>query len=233
MKSRLCKLLFSASLIFTLCGSAQAAVVFSNGFESPTVPVGGFFIYAPGATFGPWTAVGIAASSVISGSFTQSGITFLAQEGNQWADLAGSNSNSTEGFGTSISTVVGQFYDVSFWVGNVINPGGFFGISTTVNAFVNGLPAFTAVNTSGNGTTQTWQHYNFQTLATSATTTFSFINADPFSDYLSGLDNVQIIEIAAVPEPSTWAMLILGFAGVGFMAYRRSRKDQGLALAAV
>jgi hypothetical protein len=29
--------------------------------------------------------------------------------------------------------------------------------------------------------------------------------------------------ITAVPEPSTWAMMILGFAGVGFMAYRRSR----------
>ena len=28
-------------------------------------------------------------------------------------------------------------------------------------------------------------------------------------------------EVAAVPEPSTWAMLILGFAGLGFMAYRR------------
>jgi|SRR3984893_9371535 hypothetical protein len=27
--------------------------------------------------------------------------------------------------------------------------------------------------------------------------------------------------ISAVPEPSTWAMMILGFAGVGFMAYRR------------
>lgn len=26
---------------------------------------------------------------------------------------------------------------------------------------------------------------------------------------------------APVPEPSTWAMMILGFAGVGFMAYRR------------
>ena len=35
-----------------------------------------------------------------------------------------------------------------------------------------------------------------------------------------------------VPEPSTWAMMILGFMAVGFMAYRRSRKDQGLALAA-
>jgi len=35
--------------------------------------------------------------------------------------------------------------------------------------------------------------------------------------------------IAAVPEPSTWAMMILGFAGVGFMAYRRS--SQGAAIA--
>jgi hypothetical protein len=26
---------------------------------------------------------------------------------------------------------------------------------------------------------------------------------------------------SAVPEPSTWAMMVLGFAGVGFMAYRR------------
>lgn len=25
----------------------------------------------------------------------------------------------------------------------------------------------------------------------------------------------------AVPEPSTWVMMILGFAGVGFVAYRR------------
>jgi hypothetical protein len=28
---------------------------------------------------------------------------------------------------------------------------------------------------------------------------------------------------AAVPEPSTWAMMILGFASLGFMAYRKKR----------
>lgn len=28
-------------------------------------------------------------------------------------------------------------------------------------------------------------------------------------------------DVGAVPEPSTWAMMILGFAGLGFMAYRR------------
>ena len=39
-----------------------------------------------------------------------------------------------------------------------------------------------------------------------------------------GFKEVKQIEFSvagAVPEPSTWAMLILGFFGVGFMAYRR------------
>jgi hypothetical protein len=30
--------------------------------------------------------------------------------------------------------------------------------------------------------------------------------------------------ISAVPEPSTWAMMIFGFAGIGFMTYRRKSK---------
>jgi len=31
-------------------------------------------------------------------------------------------------------------------------------------------------------------------------------------------------QVTAVPEPSTWAMLILGFMGIGFLAYRRNAK---------
>jgi hypothetical protein len=38
-----------------------------------------------------------------------------------------------------------------------------------------------------------------------------------------GLDNV-LLATPAVPEPSTWAMMILGFAGVGFLAYRRRKQ---------
>jgi hypothetical protein len=34
----------------------------------------------------------------------------------------------------------------------------------------------------------------------------------------------DIANITAVPEPSTWAMMILGFAGIGFMAYHRKAK---------
>jgi PEP-CTERM motif len=38
----------------------------------------------------------------------------------------------------------------------------------------------------------------------------------------------QVSQISAVPEPSTWAMMILGFAGIGFMAYRRKSKPAAL-----
>ena len=43
-------------------------------------------------------------------------------------------------------------------------------------------------------------------------------------------DNKQFVTatISAVPEPSTWAMMILGFAGVGYLAYRR--RNQAVAL---
>lgn len=40
---------------------------------------------------------------------------------------------------------------------------------------------------------------------------------------------VQIGFAAAAPEPSTWAMMLLGFAGVGFMAYRRKSKPAVIA----
>jgi hypothetical protein len=48
------------------------------------------------------------------------------------------------------------------------------------------------------------------------------------------LSNVQTFVPATVvtpgvPEPSTWAMMILGFAGVGFMAYRRKSNPASIA----
>jgi PEP-CTERM motif len=36
--------------------------------------------------------------------------------------------------------------------------------------------------------------------------------------------NYSSSNVGAVPEPSTWAMLLIGFAGIGFMAYRRKSK---------
>jgi hypothetical protein len=41
-----------------------------------------------------------------------------------------------------------------------------------------------------------------------------------------GTDFFGAGSIDAVPEPSTWAMLILGFCGLGFVAYRRKQSGQ-------
>ncbi len=38
------------------------------------------------------------------------------------------------------------------------------------------------------------------------------------------------VSVSSVPAPSTWAMMILGFAGVGFMAYRRKSKPALMAV---
>jgi hypothetical protein len=40
----------------------------------------------------------------------------------------------------------------------------------------------------------------------------------------AGSNGVDFVLTAAIPEPATWAMMILGFAGIGFMAYRRKRR---------
>ena len=39
-----------------------------------------------------------------------------------------------------------------------------------------------------------------------------------------GIYGTMTPEIAPVPEPSTWALLLVGFVGFGFMAYRRKSK---------
>jgi hypothetical protein len=62
--------------------------------------------------------------------------------------------------------------------------------------------------------------------------------ADGASAYFSLEDQIDVssfnggITVGGVPEPSTWAMMLLGFAGLGFLAHRRSKKTAGAFAAA-
>ena len=42
--------------------------------------------------------------------------------------------------------------------------------------------------------------------------------------------NLSTTLVGAVPEPATWAMMVLGFFGVGFMAYRRRNQNTAFRL---
>jgi hypothetical protein len=44
---------------------------------------------------------------------------------------------------------------------------------------------------------------------------------------LRGISNAYLFTSTSVPEPATWALMLLGFGGIG-MALRRNRRKQGL-----
>ena len=46
---------------------------------------------------------------------------------------------------------------------------------------------------------------------------------DAASNFINGSAN-STIDVAGTPEPSTWVLMLLGFAGLGFLGYRGSRK---------
>jgi hypothetical protein len=59
----------------------------------------------------------------------------------------------------------------------------------------------------------------FDEVSHSLPTGFDFINFQAVSG------NVLVSSISGtIPEPSTWAMMLLGFAGLGYVAFRRTRK---------
>jgi len=73
-----------------------------------------------------------------------------------------------------------------------------------------------------------------QSVASITTGSFTFVGAgsdtiaisaktNPSFWYIDNLD-VEFKSVAAVPEPSTWLMMLVGFAGLGFAAYRRKSK---------
>jgi hypothetical protein len=110
-------------------------------------------------------------------------------------------------------------YDNLFWPGNAPatasdfdGAGGFldiYGLAFTigggvlVDLFNNGVGVHTGINYGGFGVV--------------------VANADNALDYVS--EGVA----ASTPEPSTWAMMVLGFAGLGFAGYRASRKAAAIA----
>lgn len=85
-------------------------------------------------------------------------------------------------------------YTLTFWVGNVVNPGGIFGTKSTVDVTVNGKRVILATNSAGAGSTsQVWRRFRLSFRASSRRTTLAFLNYDPASDTSNALDSVSLV----------------------------------------
>jgi hypothetical protein len=97
------------------------------------------------------------------------------------------------------------------------------------------FPTPTTIDITGSGTINNEGTRSF-TLGTSGIffngTTFELFwsGTDPMFGTIGG-DTTLTAATPAVPESSTWAMMLLGFAGLGFMAYRRKQGGHRLRLA--
>jgi Protein of unknown function (DUF642) len=172
---------------------ASTNLIRDGGFEKPVVGAGSFQGFSTGQSFSHWTVVGATGNvAIVSGTFTQSGFSFPAKSGHQWLDLTGV-SNSATGVAQTVSTSPGSSHTLSFAVGNVDNPTGIFGVTSTVKVFVNGTLVATDTNSRGAGSTSmVWQVFHVSFSAPSASTTIELINGDPANDTLNGLDAVKL-----------------------------------------
>ena len=216
--------------------TASAASLVTNGsFETPLTTPGFYTNYPVGANLGGWTVVGppgaADAVSIVDYRFQQNGFNFIAQDGNQWVDLAGQDANAPYGLQQVLPTVSGQAYNLSFWVGNFFDPRGFFGVSTTINVTLNGMLFLTAINTDSSNPDNDWKNF-FASFVATGPTTLAFFNGDLSTDYHSGLDNVSVTDVSAVPLPAALPLFASALIGGGVAAWRRKRKQRAEPIAA-
>lgn len=214
--------------LLSVTAPVNANLISNGSFELPIVPVGSFTDFIPGTMFGAWRTVGTGNVAIVNTTFNQFGISFAAQEGNQWLDLTGNGSNGANGVEQTIATSPGSTYAITYYIGNAI--GGIFGNSSGLSISLNGVVGLTGrVTSSVPSNILNWSRFEQRFIASNASTTLRFINTDGPSDNSNGLDNISIVEVAGpptsvVPVPAALPLLATGLAVLGLLGRRRARR---------
>lgn len=195
--------------------AVSAQMVTNGGFESPVISSPCCNTVPPDSLPG-WT-VGSGNVNVVNGTFSSTNGN-LAYEGSQYLDLVGQGG--TGSIYQDLTTAIGQTYTLTFaYSHNLFAPNE----ATSASASVAVGSLFDIVtHSTGDTSNLDWQIYTGSFTATDTTTRLTFTN-------LTGGPNEGIlldaVSVAALPEPATWAMMILGFGAIG-LAMRRRRRRQ-------
>jgi hypothetical protein len=163
-------------------------------------------------------------------TYSQDGFTFTnsanspgpylnwVQVGNPSLNASNANGDVVQNYGGTTNTLTNDanqpFALDSIGLAEVYNNGAGGAVQFTFNHVGGGSDSTTVTLLNG--------IFGLQTFAFNETNLTSVVFTPTQGDRIQFDDVVvQNINVEAVPEPSTWAMMILGFLGLGYMTYRR------------
>ncbi len=208
---------FIIGAVALLSTSANAATIINGGFDDDAPPT--TFVTAPPAG---WT--------VTNGTVDHIGSYWQNQSGPGSVDLAGNGAPSTLSQ-TITDLIAGRTYRVDFWLAG--NPdGGFAGSpavkTLTVVAGASPMGSYSFDTTGRSVSNMGWIRQSYTFVAGGTSEALSFTSGAASGAYGPALDSVSI---AAIPEPATWGMMILGFGVIGGAVRRRKAAAGRLAIA--
>jgi len=190
---------------------AFAANAIVNGdFSTPNT--GGGWENSQGPLVTGWTDVNEAGGNVEIGNSSIYGLTCISTN---CQNLEVNNNTFGDVFQTVTGLTAGQSYTVSFDYGGRTSGG-----PDSMNFLVNG----TQLGATIGGSIGSWTPYAFTFTAPnsgSATVEFQALVTSGLPSYGNEITNVSLL--SAVPEPATWAMMMIGLGGLGVAMRSRRR----------
>jgi len=191
-----------------VAGSAGAATFTNGSFESASVdPGSGFIELGAGSTVIDGWVVGGDSIDYIGGYWQP-------EDGSRSIDLSGAANGSVS---QTFDTILGHSYVVNFFLAG--NPDGGPAAKVAISSATGGPVQSNIFTVTGSDSRANmgWQPYQYRFTANGASTTLTFASATDTA-YGPALDNVSV---AGVPEPAQWALMLVGFGGLGAAMRRR------------
>jgi hypothetical protein len=168
-------------------------------FTDGVIKAGTFMLLDSSERLGGWRTVGENGNVAwTSGSYKHHGFNFYAQKSRTqatatWINLAGLSQSATGLMHVSVATTAGASYTLTFYVGNIYDPNGVYGTTSTVVVYANTSLLGSFTNSDGQGSVdENWKQFSTTFVATAPYTVVAFINGDPPGDMNCGLDTVVL-----------------------------------------